>query len=119
MASWLAVPTMIYFISSTIPVNISRKLDFLIIHHMYHNCSVTIACHNCFIIYKVIKNIFFDPIHYYGHVTNHYKHVQHIPYTNQGSFLLSLFDDNKIKMVRKKGKRQKENPVGCNGEGNR
>ena len=29
-----------------------------------------------------------------------------------------LFDDNKIKMTRKPGKKQKENTVGCAGEGN-
>ena len=29
---------------------------------------------------------------------------------------LLLFDDNKIKMARKPGKKQKENPVGCTGE---
>jgi len=27
--------------------------------------------------------------------------------------LLFLFDDNKVKMARKPGKKQKENPVGC------
>ena len=31
--------------------------------------------------------------------------------------LLFLFDDNKIKMARKPGKKLKENPVGCIGEG--
>ena len=31
--------------------------------------------------------------------------------------LLLFFDDNKIKMVRKPGKKQKKNPVGCTGEG--
>jgi len=30
-----------------------------------------------------------------------------------------LFNDNKIKMARKPGKKQKENPVGCTGEGKR
>ena len=30
-----------------------------------------------------------------------------------------LFDDNKIKMARKPGKKQKENPVGFTGEGKR
>ena len=30
-----------------------------------------------------------------------------------------LFDDNKVKMIRKPGKKQKENPVGCTGEGKR
>ena len=30
---------------------------------------------------------------------------------------LLLFDGNKIKMTRKSGKKQKENPVGCTGEG--
>ena len=29
----------------------------------------------------------------------------------------SLFDDNMIKMTRKPGKKQKESPVGCTGEG--
>ena len=28
-----------------------------------------------------------------------------------------LFGDNKIKMTRKPGKKHKENPVGCTGEG--
>ena len=28
-----------------------------------------------------------------------------------------LFDDNKVKMARKPVKKQKENPVGCTGEG--
>ena len=32
---------------------------------------------------------------------------------------LLLFDNNKIKMARKPRKEQKENPVGCNGEGER
>ena len=32
---------------------------------------------------------------------------------------LLLFDDNKIKMARKPGKKQKEIPVGCIGEGER
>ena len=31
--------------------------------------------------------------------------------------LLLLFDDNKIKMASKPWKKQKENPVGCTGEG--
>ena len=30
-----------------------------------------------------------------------------------------LFGDNKIKMARKPGKKQKENPVECTGEGKR
>jgi len=30
-----------------------------------------------------------------------------------------LFDDNKVKMARKPGKKQKENPVECTGEGKR
>ena len=30
-----------------------------------------------------------------------------------------LFDDNKIKMARKPGKEEKEYPVGCTGEGKR
>ena len=33
-------------------------------------------------------------------------------------FLL-LFDNNKVKIVRKPGKKQKENPVGCTGESER
>ena len=33
--------------------------------------------------------------------------------------MLLLFDGNKIKMARKTGKKQKENPVGCTGEGKR
>ena len=33
------------------------------------------------------------------------------------SLFLLLFDDNKGKMARKPGKKQKENPVGCIGEG--
>ena len=32
-------------------------------------------------------------------------------------FILLLFDDNKIRMARKPGKKQKGNPVGCTGEG--
>ena len=32
---------------------------------------------------------------------------------------LLLFDDNKIKTARKPGMKQKENPVGCTGEGMR
>ena len=31
--------------------------------------------------------------------------------------LLLLFDDNKIKLARKPGKKQKKNLVGCTGEG--
>ena len=34
-------------------------------------------------------------------------------------YLQLLFDDNKIKMARKPGKKQKENMVGCTGEGKR
>ena len=30
---------------------------------------------------------------------------------------IMLFDGNKIKMARKPGKKPKENPVGCTGEG--
>ena len=30
-----------------------------------------------------------------------------------------MFDDNKIKMTRKTEKKQKENPVGCTGKGER
>ena len=30
-----------------------------------------------------------------------------------------MFDDNEIKMSRKPGKKQEENPVGCTGEGKR
>ena len=30
-----------------------------------------------------------------------------------------MFGDNKIKMARKPGKGQKENPVGCTGDGER
>ena len=30
-----------------------------------------------------------------------------------------LFDDNKVKIARKPGKKQKENPESCTGEGNR
>ena len=30
-----------------------------------------------------------------------------------------LFDDNKVKIARKVGKKQKENPEGCTGEGKR
>ena len=33
--------------------------------------------------------------------------------------LLLLFDDNKITMARKPGKKMKENPVGYTGEGTR
>ena len=33
--------------------------------------------------------------------------------------LVLLFDDNKIKMTRKPGKKQKENPVGYTGKGER
>ena len=31
--------------------------------------------------------------------------------------MLLLFDDNNLKMARKPGKKQKENPVACTGEG--
>ena len=37
----------------------------------------------------------------------------------QVSYAMLLFDDNKVKMVRKPGKKQKENPVGCAGESKR
>ena len=30
-----------------------------------------------------------------------------------------FFDDNKIKMARKRGKKQNENPIECTGEGKR
>ena len=30
-----------------------------------------------------------------------------------------LLDDNKMKMAKKPGKKQEENPVGCTGEGKR
>ena len=33
--------------------------------------------------------------------------------------VLLLFDDNKVKMARKSGKKQKENLVGCTGEDKR
>ena len=33
--------------------------------------------------------------------------------------MLLWFDDNKMKMARKPGKKQKENPVGCTREGER
>ena len=33
------------------------------------------------------------------------------------SVILLLFDDNKIKMAKKPGEKQKENPVGCTWEG--
>ena len=33
--------------------------------------------------------------------------------------MLLWFDDNKIKMARKSGKKQKENLAGCNGDGKR
>ena len=33
--------------------------------------------------------------------------------------IIMLFDDNMIKMARKPGMKQKENPVGCIGEGKR
>ena len=33
--------------------------------------------------------------------------------------MLLLFDDDKIKIARKPGKKQRENPVGCTGEGRR
>ena len=33
--------------------------------------------------------------------------------------LFRCCDDNKIKMARKPGKKQKQNPVGCTGEGKR
>ena len=35
------------------------------------------------------------------------------------TLLLLLFDDNKIKVARKPGKKQKQNPVGCTREGKR
>ena len=33
--------------------------------------------------------------------------------------MLLFFDDNKVRMARKHGMKQKENPVGCTGEGER
>ena len=38
---------------------------------------------------------------------------------NKINQLVLLFDDNRIKMARKSGKKQKENPVGFTGEGKR
>ena len=35
------------------------------------------------------------------------------------AILLYFFDDNKMKMARKPGKKHKENPIGCTGEGKR
>ena len=35
------------------------------------------------------------------------------------NYWLLLYDDNKVKMARKPGKKRKENPVGCTGEGRR
>ena len=34
-------------------------------------------------------------------------------------FIMLLFDEYKIKMARKPGQKQKENPIGCTGEGKR
>ena len=34
-------------------------------------------------------------------------------------FFQFLFDDNEVKIARKPGKKQKENHVGCTGEGKR
>ena len=39
--------------------------------------------------------------------------------TEEGTYMLLLFDDNKVKIARKSGKKQKESPAGCNGEGKR
>ena len=39
--------------------------------------------------------------------------------TEPKQLLLLLFDDNKIKVARKPGKKQKQNPVGCTREGKR
>ena len=38
---------------------------------------------------------------------------------NDGAKVFLLVDDNKFKMARNSGKEQKENPVGCTGEGKR
>ena len=35
------------------------------------------------------------------------------------NMIMLLFDDNKVKMARKPGKKQQENPVECTGEGTR
>ena len=39
--------------------------------------------------------------------------------TAKEGLLRNYCDDNMIKMARKPGKKQKENPVGCTGEGKR
>ena len=39
------------------------------------------------------------------------------PVAELGVEKLLLFDDNKVKMARMRRKKQKENPVGCIGEG--
>ena len=37
--------------------------------------------------------------------------------TDRRIVVVLLFDDNKIKVARRPGKKQKENPVGCTGDG--
>ena len=41
----------------------------------------------------------------------------HFSLVQYHQILLLLFDDNKVRLARKPGKNQKENPVGCTGEG--
>ena len=48
-----------------------------------------------------------------------YRIIQEGSATPNSDEWLMLFDDNKIKMARKPGKKQKENPVGFTGEGKR
>ena len=42
---------------------------------------------------------------------------QFVIFSQSGYIILLLFGDNKVKMARKPEKKQKENPVGCTGEG--
>ena len=47
------------------------------------------------------------------------RHKKFRNYQGRGESLsrLLLFDDNKVKLARKPGKKLKKNPVGCTGEG--
>ena len=48
-----------------------------------------------------------------------FEPVSGVPLSSTINYYFSLLDDNKIKMARKPGKKPKENPVGCTGEGKR
>ena len=63
------------------------------------------------LIYRQFVNIFQRDFDY---VTQRSKSVTWRPILRIRPVLLLLFGDNKIKMA---GKKQKENPVGCTGEG--